>query len=100
MERYELEPRHDSRKSFYQKAFVRIDGNTRTLESYDTDVCRATKNDGSLTVCRLWNAWSATTGRHVHEFLLQLGYCSNGKRFWDSLPIDEPVTVECNFYSH
>ena len=63
--RYELSP-SDSRKSFYGKAFVLVntDG-AAMLFSYDTAIleCGA---DGKYT--RIWNGWSATTGRHIAAF--------------------------------
>lgn len=65
MKKYELMPA-DSRKSFYHKAIVEVanDG-TEILYSYETPVIRR-NTDGSLT--RLWDGWSATTGRHVTAF--------------------------------
>ena len=62
---YELKP-VDGRKSFYHKAAVHIDDDgTATLYSYGTPIIkRAT--DGTLY--RLWNDWTATTGRHIKAF--------------------------------
>ena len=62
---YELIP-NDSHKSFYGKArvYVLADG-TEILRSYQTDVL-ARDPDGTLH--RLWDGWSATTGRHIKAF--------------------------------
>lgn len=65
MKKYELMPT-DSRKSFYHKAVVKVaDNGTETLYSYNTPVIRR-NTDGTLT--RLWDGWSATTGRHIAAF--------------------------------
>ena len=65
MKSYELTP-HDGRKSFYNKARVKVakDG-TETLYSYDTRII-SRKPDGTLK--RYWGGWSATTGRHIKAF--------------------------------
>lgn len=71
--RYELEPMFDSQKSFYRKAYVAVDGNTKTLYSYDTPVIEYNCITEKFT--RLWYGWSATTGRHIKEFCKQVsGY--------------------------
>lgn len=64
MEKYELMPK-DGRKSFYGKAEVLIVDGTETLYSYRTPIIRK-EQSGELT--RLWNGWSATTGRHIKAF--------------------------------
>lgn len=65
MREYELCP-INNRKSFYGKAKVVIDDdNTETLFSYDTPIIKRDE-DGNLT--RLYNGWSATTGRHIKAF--------------------------------
>ena len=62
---YELIP-HDSRKSFYGKAKVTIDENgTKTLYSYDTPIMQ---QDASGNYKKLWQGWTATTGRHIAAF--------------------------------
>lgn len=65
MKRYELIP-HDGRKSFYGKAIVEVaqDG-TETLYSYNTPIIKRLVS-GELV--KLWNGWSATTGRHIAAF--------------------------------
>ena len=66
---YGLEAQHDSRKSFGGKAQVETDNaGTETLYSYDTPVVKIVK--GKVTLLPKWDS-SATTLRHVKEFLKQ-----------------------------
>lgn len=65
MRKFELIPT-DGRKSFYHKAIVTIaDDGTETLYSYGIPVI-SKSSKGKLT--RLWDGWSATTGRHIRAF--------------------------------
>lgn len=65
MKRYELTPA-DGHKSFYRKAIVEIaDDGAETLYSYDTPIIKRTVS-GELV--KLWDGWSATTGRHIAAF--------------------------------
>ncbi len=65
MKRYELTP-NNGRKSFYGKAIVEIaDNGTETLYSYNTPIIRRERG-GELV--KLWDGWSATTGRHIAAF--------------------------------
>lgn len=68
---YELEPRYDSRKSFYGKATVRtwIATGEKVLRSYNTDVARI--RNGQPIV---HGTYSSTTLRHIKEFLKQNGF--------------------------
>jgi hypothetical protein len=66
---YEIEPKFDSKKDFYGKANVRNEGNKKILRSYETDV--AYIEDGKPVVKGLY---SATTTRHIKEFLKQNGF--------------------------
>ena len=77
---YELQPLYDSHKSFYGKAFVEryaTSGGTKlVLKSYDTIVAVISPvgEDSSAEVYRVEVALkylSATTLRHVKEFLSQ-----------------------------
>lgn len=69
----------DGRKSFYGKAIVVIDNDgAETLYSYNTPVIRRQTN-GRLE--RLWDGWSATTGRHIAAF------CGIGKKEWNKMEI-------------
>ena len=62
---YELAP-CDSRKSFYGKAKVYLtEDGEKWLKSYDTFVL---KQDSNGKWIRLWDGWSATTGRHISAF--------------------------------
>lgn len=61
MRTYELTP-NDSRKSFYGKARVEI---AETLYSYNTPIIR---RNPSGELVKLWDGWSATTGRHIAAF--------------------------------
>ena len=61
----ELMP-NDSHKSFYGKARVIVeDDGTEVLISYSTAVV---KRYPSGNLVRLWDGWSATTGRHIKAF--------------------------------
>lgn len=79
-----LNARYDHAKSFYGKAEVILDGNTAYLRSYNTIVCSI---DKSGKVNRYWGGYSATTMRHVNEFLRQYGIPDGGKKYWDSLEV-------------
>lgn len=77
---YELKAIHDSRASFYGKALVSVEptngGNVRKrLFSYDTlvaDMFIDPEGEDVASVKALgW--FSATTARHINEFLLQNG---------------------------
>lgn len=62
---YELVPK-DSHKSFYRKAYViELADGTKLLRSYSTLVI---KELPSGEYVRLWDGWSATTGRHIKAF--------------------------------
>jgi len=95
MTTYELDCKFDSRKSFYSKAIVKTSGEwgqNVALYSYDTLVARIgyynaddlrqfveyadCDDDCSEYVCELLPLWScsATTLRHVKEFLAQFGF--------------------------
>ena len=62
---FELTPTN-GRKSFYGKAKVIVYPNgAQALISYETFVAF---KDADGAVHRLWDGWSATTGRHIKEF--------------------------------
>ncbi|GHV47060.1 hypothetical protein FACS189499_03830 [Clostridia bacterium] len=46
------------------KAVIITDGVRRVLFSYDTPIM--TDNGGKM--CRHWDGWTATTGKHIKEF--------------------------------
>lgn len=78
MKIYDLIPT-DGRKSFYGKAKVFIeDDGTETLYSYNTPIIKRTAA-GELV--RIWDGWSATTGRHITAF------CGIHKAEYINLPV-------------
>ena len=80
----ELTPYYENRRSYYGKAQVEIDcDNTRTLYSYGTPIIRI---DSNGKVSRLWAGESATTLRHVKEFLLQNGR-DYSKKAYDAMEV-------------
>lgn len=70
MPTYNLVPINDSRASFYGKATVTSEGGVDTLTSYSTEVARIDWN-ASPTVPVVLGTYSATTLRHIKEFLRQ-----------------------------
>lgn len=81
---YFLEPRFDSAKSFYRKASVIINytqdqGMLLSLKSYDTIVATIKVKDGQ-NVCKVNGTYSATTLRHIKEFLRQNGFKAETKK--------------------
>ncbi len=68
---YDLDTQHDSRKSFYSKAKVDTgdNGDKNKLYSYNTLVAEMV--NGKPVV---YGTYSATTLRHIKEWLKQLGY--------------------------
>lgn len=76
MEQYYLENRYNSRASFNNKAMVRIEGNKKTLISYETEVSYIENGEAFVL-----GEWSGTTTRHIKEFLKQNGFkAENGKQ--------------------
>ena len=71
---YELAPVFDSRKSFYGKARVKVDGNTSHLVSYSTVVAIVTYLPDGAKLARITGVYSRTTTRHIREFLRQHGF--------------------------
>ncbi len=79
MKTYELQPTNNQ-KSFYGKATVIIENDTETLKSYSTLIIKRTKS-GELV--RLWDGWSATTGKHIAAF------CGLNKKQFLALPLNK-----------
>ena len=74
-----LNPKYDSRKSFYGKANVRSEDGKLILRSYATDVAYI---ENWKPVVR--GLYSATTLRHIKEFLRQNGFkAESGKQILD-----------------
>lgn len=79
MKMYDLQP-VDGRKSFYGKAVVQIEDNgTETLYSYNTPIIKRT---AAGVLVKLWDGWTATTGRHIKAF------CGMGKAEFTVLPME------------
>lgn len=77
----ELTPEFDSRKSFYGKAKIfHSDTNvyTKYLYSYGTLVAMVDTEDYEVELYQYWD-YSATTLRHVREFLKQNGFTADSK---------------------
>ena len=75
---YNLQPRYDSRKSFYGKAKVyKDDQGHLLLMSYSTIVAEITDGiateDGRPTA-KVNGYYSQTTARHINDFLYQYGF--------------------------
>lgn len=81
---YELQPIYDNCKSFYNKAHVKIVGDdAKVLYSYNTPVL-ASENG---VLIRLWEGWSATTGRHIKEFCLQESFGALNKNDYINMEV-------------
>lgn len=83
---YELIPMHCTNKSFYRKAIVKVTNKGYILQSYNTDVVAIDYNG---KIYRLWSGWSATTARHVNDFLQQHNHNKLSKKEWLQLPIEQ-----------
>lgn len=66
MQVFNLESKHDGRKSFYNKAKVIVEGDSMYLQSYTTIVASITKG-----VLKVNGLYSNTTTRHIREFIKQ-----------------------------
>ena len=85
MKIYDLKPT-DGRKSFYGKAIVCIeDDGAQTLYSYNTPIIKRMITGEFV---RLWDGWSATTGRHIAAF------CGLSKAGFMQLPYNEPIKLK------
>jgi len=84
----------NSQKSFYGKAQVIEFNGYAVLKSYDTEVCAYNKLDGRFV--RLWDDWSATTGKHITAFCAYYGIHYEGKKTWDKMPVQKKADVVFN----
>lgn len=66
-----LEPKFDSRKSFYGKARVLYTEDKIQLESYNTVVAEIDRNKNKAVI---HGFYSPTTLRHIKDFLYQHGF--------------------------
>jgi hypothetical protein len=87
MQEFELMPKWDARKSFYGKARVRNNDGDLELISYSTRVAVIynTKTDSNgewlnEPSASVYGSYSATTLRHIKEFLLQNGFKAENKK--------------------
>ena len=78
---YELTPKFDSHKSFYGKAIVenQTDGYAYVLKSYGVKVAAIEYGTGTAVLFPDWD-YSATTLRHVKEFIRQHGHAKMTKQ--------------------
>ena len=74
MQRYELSTQYDSRASFYGKARVEVQGDTKTLVSYITEVATIKDLGNGEYDVTVKGTYSNTTLRHIKEFLKQNGF--------------------------
>ncbi len=65
----ELEPIYSNVKSFYGKAKVLRENGTIILQSYNTVVAEIRNGKA-----KIFGFYSATTTRHIREFLQQMGF--------------------------
>ena len=72
----ELTARFDSRKSFYGKAIIKMEGGKLCLISYNTLVARINIKKG---IAEVYGDYSQTTMRHIKEFLKQNGFKAENK---------------------
>lgn len=77
---YELNAINDSRQSFYGKAHVLVSGDTLTLRSYSTNVATISPDpETGERVAKVRGTYSATTLRHIKDFLIQNGFRADTK---------------------
>lgn len=96
---YELLPLRASQKSFYGKARVNVyqhsGDNYHTLSSYGTSVVSVYFGpDNIVYMKRLWGGYSATTMRHVNEFLIQEGFTKLSARAWRAMEVGKFYTPD------
>lgn len=76
-------------KSYYGKAKVIEHDGIVYLKSYDTIVCAI----DHAKVLRFWGGYSATTMKHIDDFVNLYGLDSLGKKQWESLPVESPYKI-------
>lgn len=73
----ELQPIHSNQKSFYGKARVEhLENGNKALYSYSTKVCELDNNNNIVDI----GYYSATTSRHINDFLQQNGLSKMSKK--------------------
>lgn len=78
---YYLEPQYDTRKSFYKKARVVVEGDNKTLYSYNTKVCEIKMSPETKAEANILGFYSQTTTRHIKDFLYQYGLKVGNQQF-------------------
>lgn len=76
-------------KSFYGKAVIIEKDGIKYLKSYETIVCGII--DGQLV--RFWDSYSATTQKHINEFLYVNNMQGLNKKQWEALPVDRSFII-------
>lgn len=74
----ELKPMNDSRKSFYGKAIVEINGNTVSLYSYNTKICSIVNK---YQFIRYWDGYGNGVVSDFDDFINEFDYLLEGKEF-------------------
>ena len=88
---WELMPVYSSQKSFYGKAKVMENRQGEIiLISYWTEIVKITKEG----LEPLWINYSATTAKHLHEFLVQNGLHRYSKKEWLALEHGKKYQIE------
>ena len=72
----------DYHKSFYGKAHVITENNSKFLRSYDTIVCHIDENNNFV---KDWYDYSATTMRHINSFREYYGFHKMSKKEWENM---------------
>lgn len=74
---YELSALYSNVKSYYHKAEIEENEGVLILYSYGTKVAEINTKTNEFSY--LWEGYSATTARHINEFLQQNGFCKMSK---------------------
>jgi hypothetical protein len=83
MKTFELIPTRN--KSYYGKAkVIQVNENLIQLQSYNTIVCEI--DNGKFK--RLWSGYSATTMKHINDFLNLYNIDGGGKSWWTQQPVE------------
>lgn len=91
MKKYNLEPMHTNQKSFYGKAYVyeydMSDWRYYRLISCESPALNVKVRDGVTYISKRCDSYSATTLRHVNEFLKQLRFPALTAKQWQALHV-------------
>ena len=83
----ELVPVYDNAKSFYKKAIINEHVHGITLYSYGTKILELVNVGGDIYIRKIWNGYSATTQRHINEFMKQFAHKFDANKKWyENLP--------------